>query len=228
MDKLEKNHILNSLLYPFIFVFTIVVIFFIEVIFELNLSNYGIYPRNFSGLKGVLFAPFLHGDASHLINNAIPLLILGTTLFYFYKEIALKVFLWIFLMGGFWTWVSAREAMHIGASGVIYGLFSFLLISGFIRRNIQLIAISFFVVFIYGSMIWGIFPIKKHISFESHFWGFVAGLILAIYYRKQGPQKKVHHWEEDDEDEDEDEDEADSNIDKNPIEITYIFKENKE
>jgi hypothetical protein len=69
-------------------------------------------------------------------------------------------------------------------------------------------------------MIWGIFPIKKHISFESHFWGFVAGLILAIYYRKQGPQKKVHHWEEDDED--------DSNIDKNPIEITYIFKENKE
>jgi len=224
MDKLEKNHILNSLLYPFIFVFTIVVIFFIEVIFEINLSNYGIYPRNFSGLKGVLFAPFLHGDASHLINNAIPLLILGTTLFYFYKEIALKVFLWIFLMGGFWTWVSAREAMHIGASGVIYGLFSFLLISGFIRRNIQLIAISFFVVFIYGSMIWGIFPIKKHISFESHFWGFVAGLILAIYYRKQGPQKKVHHWEEDDEDEDE----ADSNIDKNPIEITYIFKENKE
>ena len=224
MDKLEKHQFLNSLVYPFIFVFTIVVIFFIEVIFEINLSNYGIYPRNFSGLKGVLFAPFLHGDASHLINNAIPLLILGTTLFYFYKEIALKVFLWIFLMGGFWTWVSAREAMHIGASGVIYGLFSFLLISGFIRRNIQLIAISFFVVFIYGSMIWGIFPIKKHISFESHFWGFVAGLILAIYYRKQGPQKKVHHWEEDDEDEDE----ADSNIDKNPIEITYIFKENKE
>jgi membrane associated rhomboid family serine protease len=153
-------------------------------------------------------------------------LILGATLFYFYKEIALKVFLWIFLMGGFWTWVSAREAMHIGASGVIYGLFSFLLISGFIRRNIQLIAISFFVVFIYGSMIWGIFPIKKHISFESHFWGFVAGLILAIYYRKQGPQKKVHHWEEDDEDENDSN--IHPNIDKNPIEITYIFKENKE
>ncbi len=228
MDKLEKHQFLNSLVYPFIFVFTIVVIFFIEVIFEINLSNYGIYPRNLSGLKGVLFAPFLHGDASHLINNAIPLLILGTTLFYFYKEIALKVFLWIFLMGGFWTWVSAREAMHIGASGVIYGLFSFLLISGFIRRNIQLIAISFFVVFIYGSMIWGIFPIKKHISFESHFWGFVAGLILAIYYRKQGPQKKVHHWEEDDEDEDEDDSNIHPNIDKNPIEITYIFKENKE
>lgn len=226
MDKLEKHQLLNSLVYPFIFVFAIVVIFFIEVIFELNLSNYGIYPRNFSGLKGVLFAPFLHGDASHLINNAIPLLILGTTLFYFYKEIALKVFLWIFLMGGFWTWVSAREAMHIGASGVIYGLFSFLLISGFIRRNVQLIAISFFVVFIYGSMIWGIFPIKKHISFESHFWGFVAGLILAIYYRKQGPQKKVHHWEEDDEDEDDSN--IHPNIDKNPIEITYIFKENKE
>ncbi len=226
MDKLEKHQFLNSLVYPFIFVFAIVVIFFIEVIFELNLSNYGIYPRKFSGLKGVLFAPFLHGDASHLINNAIPLLILGATLFYFYKEIALKVFLWIFLMGGFWTWVSAREAMHIGASGVIYGLFSFLLISGFIRRNIQLIAISFFVVFIYGSMIWGIFPIKKHISFESHFWGFVAGLILAIYYRKQGPQKKVHHWEEDDEDENDSN--IHPNIDKNPIEITYIFKENKE
>ncbi|MBW6483409.1 MAG: rhomboid family intramembrane serine protease [Vicingaceae bacterium] len=228
MDKTEKHQFLNSLLYPFLFVFTIAFIFFIEVIFEVNFSNYGIYPRKLTGLKGVIFAPFLHGDASHLINNAIPLLILGTTLFYFYKEIALKVFLWIFLMGGFWTWVSAREAMHIGASGVIYGLFSFLLISGFIRRNIQLIAISFFVVFIYGSMIWGIFPIKKHISFESHFWGFVAGLILSIYYRKQGPQKKVHHWEEDDEDEDEDDSNIHPNIDKNPIEITYIFKENKE
>lgn len=227
MDKLEKHQLLNSIIYPFIFVFAIVVVFFIEVIFELNISNYGIYPRNFSGLKGILFAPFLHGDVSHLINNAIPLLILGTTLFYFYKEIALKVFLWIFLMGGFWTWISAREAIHIGASGIIYGLFSFLLISGFIRRNIQLIAISFFVVFIYGSMIWGIFPIKKHISFESHFWGFVAGLILAIYYRKQGPQKKVHHWEDED-DEDEDVSNIHPNTANNPIEFTYVFKEKKE
>jgi membrane associated rhomboid family serine protease len=102
-------------------------------------------------------------------------------------------------MGGFWTWVMARESYHIGASGLIYGLFSFLLLSGFIRLNKQLISLSFFVVIVYGSMVWGIFPVKLNISYEAHFWGFVSGIILAIFYRKQGLQKEVFVWEEDEE-----------------------------
>lgn len=224
MEKKEKNQFIAAIFYPFLLVFAMVLVFVVEHLFQLNFGNFGIYPRKFNGLIGVFTAPFIHGDFSHLLNNSIPLLILGSSLFYFYKEIALKVFLWIFFMGGLWTWVSAREAYHIGASGVVYGLFSFLLISGFIRKSLQLIAISFFVVFVYGSMVWGIFPIKVEISYESHFWGFMAGVILAIYYRKQGPQKKEYHWEEDDEDIDEHNDNLEV-----PTSYRYIYIEkNKE
>lgn len=223
MEKKEKNQFIAALFLPSVLVFTMFIVFLIEIIFNVSFNSYGIYPRKVSGLIGIILAPFLHGDFSHLLNNSIPILILGSSLFYFYKEIALKVFLWVFIMGGIWTWMSAREATHIGASGVVYGLFSFLLISGFIRRNMQLISISFFVVFVYGSMVWGIFPIKVEISYESHFWGFIAGAILSVYYRKQGPQKKEYHWEEDDND-----DEPPTPT-KNPPsqEITYhyVYKE---
>src|SRR5690606_30660304 len=159
----------------------------------------GIYPQKLSAIGGIVSSVFIHGNFNHLFNNAIPLLILGSALFYFYKPIALKVVVWIVLMGGFWTWIMARESYHIGASGLIYGLFSFLLLSGFIRLNKQLISLSFFVVIVYGSMVWGIFPVKLNISYEAHFWGFVSGIILAIFYRKQGLQKEIFVWDEDEE-----------------------------
>lgn len=227
MDKKEKNQFIAAIFYPFILVFAMVLVFVVEQLFHFNFGSFGIYPRRISGLIGVLTAPFIHGDFSHLLNNSIPLLILGASLFYFYKEIALKVFLWIFFMGGLWTWVSAREAYHIGASGVVYGLFSFLLISGFIRKSLQLIAISFFVVFVYGSMVWGIFPIKIEISFEGHFWGFMAGVILAVYYRKQGPQKKEYHWEDEEDDEEDEHNDNDKSQNTASTTYQYIYIENK-
>ena len=174
-------------------------IHFVQYVFEVSFTQFGVYPRSIKGLLGIIMSPLIHGDVNHLFNNSIPLLILGTAIFYFYKKIALKLVVWIYLMVGVWTWVSAREAYHIGASGLIYGLFSFLLVSGFLRRNNRLIALSFFVVMVYGSMVWGIFPIKINISFEGHLWGFVAGIVLAFYYRKQGPQKEEFVWDEDDE-----------------------------
>jgi membrane associated rhomboid family serine protease len=125
-------------------------------------------------------------------------LILGTLLFYFYKEVAFKVFIWMYIMVGFWTFIYAREAYHIGASGLLYGLFSFLLISGFIRKNKHLISLSFAVIFLYGSLVWGIFPIDVKISFEGHLWGFVAGLILAIFYRKKGNKTNSNYWQDKD------------------------------
>lgn len=201
MDKAEKNKILNSIIYPVIFVAILVIVHLTQYVFHFNWFHYGIYPLKLEGLIGVVLSVFIHGDINHLFNNSIPLLILGTSLFYFYKKIALKVVFWIVVMGGFWTWVSAREAYHFGASGLIYGLFSFLMLSGFIRRNKQLIALSFFVVLVYGSMVWGIFPIKLNISYEAHFWGFMSGVVLAVYYRKEGPQKIIYEWPEEDEDE---------------------------
>lgn len=199
MEKEEKNKIINAIFYPILFVILIGLIHLIQFIFSLDFYWLGIYPQKLSAIGGVVSSVFIHGNFNHLFNNAIPILILGSALFYFYKPIALKVVVWIVLMGGFWTWIMARESYHIGASGLIYGLFSFLLLSGFIRLNKQLISLSFFVVIVYGSMVWGIFPVKLNISYEAHFWGFVSGIILAIFYRKQGLQKEIFIWDEEEE-----------------------------
>jgi membrane associated rhomboid family serine protease len=205
-----------------------VLIHFVQYVFEISFVNYGVYPRKLKGLVGIITSPLIHSDINHLFNNSFPILILGTAIFFFYKKIALRLVAWIYLMVGIWTWVSAREAYHIGASGLIYGLFSFLLVSGFLRRNNRLIALSFFVVMVYGSMVWGVFPIKINISFEGHLWGFVAGIVLAFYYRKQGPQKEEFVWDEEDElDDDENAywktDEKKPTI-KPPSKINYIFR----
>jgi len=108
-------------------------------------------------------------------------------------------------MSGIWIWVSARESFHIGSSGLIYGFASFIFLSGIIRRNINLLAMSMLVIFLYGGMVWGIFPIRPNMSYEGHLWGSIAGLILAIYFRKEGPQKEVYSWDEEDEEDDNDE-----------------------
>lgn len=199
VEKHEKKKFINAIFYPALLVVILAIIHFVQYAFDFNFYQFGIYPKETKGLVGIITSIFIHGNFNHLFNNAIPLLILGSALFYFYKPVAVKIVVWIVLMGGFWTWVMARESYHIGASGLIYGLFSFLLVSGFIRLNKQLIALSFFVVIVYGSMVWGIFPIKLEISYEAHFWGFVSGIILAIFYRKEGLQKEVHVWVEDEE-----------------------------
>lgn len=204
MDKHEFNKIINAFFYPVLFIVVISLVHFVQYIFEFNLHHYGIFPKHTKGLIGIFTAIFIHGNFNHLFNNSVPILILGASMFYFYKPIALRVVVWITLMSGFWTWVMAREAYHFGASGLVYGLFSFLLISGFIRLNKQLIALSFFVVLVYGSMVWGIFPIKLEISYEAHMWGFISGIILAIFYRKEGLQKEIYLWDEDNEENGED------------------------
>ena len=120
-------------------------------------------------------------------------------LFYFYSEVAIRVFSVTYLLTGLLVWLWGRTAWHIGASGLIYGLASFLFFSGLIRRYFRLIALSLLVVFLYGEMVWGIFPgIYKEISWESHMLGFISGILLAVWYRKEGPQRPVYEWMEDD------------------------------
>lgn len=230
MDKLEKNRILIAIIFPAVFVGIIGLIHLFAFVLDVSLVPYGVFPRKLSGLIGILTSPLIHADFKHLFNNSVPLVIMGAALFYFYKEVAFKVSFWIYLMVGVWTWVSAREAYHIGASGVLYGLFSFLLVSGFLRRNKNLISLSFAVIFLYGSLVWGIFPIDVKISFEGHLWGFVAGIVLALYYRKQGPQKIEHVWPDDDEEDDENAYWKMENQEDTPIpnqKVNYIFKPSK-
>jgi len=157
----------------------------LELTTHFDFVEYGIYPRTLKGSLGIVFAPFIHGDVFHLISNTFPIIFLGVGLFYFYHKIAWKVLLAIYLISGFWVWLAAREAYHIGASGVIYGLIFFLLFSGFLRRNTQSLAISFVVILLYGgNMFLGIVPVDNGVSWEAHLMGALAGSFLAIFYRK--------------------------------------------
>ena len=182
---------------PGIFVFIMWLVKIIEVLFEIDLSRFGIYPLTFKGLRGILFSPFIHADFTHLFNNSLPLFFLSIALFYFYSEVALKVFIWTYFLTGLLVWLAGRDAWHIGASGLVYGLASFLFFSGIIRRYLRLIALSLLIVFLYGSMVWGLFPgVYKNVSWESHMLGFFSGVLLAVWYRNQGPQRPVYEWME--------------------------------
>ena len=180
---------------PALFILVLFVVEWIEHTYGMRFAKYGVLPRTLEGLKGVLLSPFIHSDWKHLINNALPLFVLTATLGFFYKGIAKEVFLWSWLMSGLWLWAIGRPSFHIGASGLLYALASFLFFSGFIRKHTKLMSISMFIVFLYGGMVWGIFPMKKHISWEGHLAGALAGLILAYWFKDNGPPKQVYQYE---------------------------------
>jgi membrane associated rhomboid family serine protease len=202
-ESFYRKKFLLSLIIPGIFVFLMWLSRAIELLFEIDLSGLGIYPLSPKGLPGILISPFIHENVNHLFNNSLPLFILSVALFYFYSEIALRIFLLTYILTGALVWVGGREAWHIGASGLVYGIASFLFFSGIIRKYYRLVALSLLVVFLYGEMVWGLFPgIYKNISWESHMLGFASGIFLAVFYRNEGPQKPVYEWmEEEEEDE---------------------------
>ena len=201
MNKSDKRLFINALVFPFLFIVIMWAVKLIEIQFDLQniIREFGVSPRELSGIKGVLFAPFIHKDLLHLSNNSLPILILGWFLFFSYNKIANEIFLWLFLVSGLWLWVIGRPSLHIGASGVIYSLASFLFVSGIIRKNPRLSSISLIVVFLYGSMIWGVFPTKPTVSWEGHLSGLVSGIIVAIFFKNDGPARKKYQWEIDEE-----------------------------
>jgi len=205
--SIEKKRFLLSLVFPVIFLIIIWFIKIIETSLHLDFAFLGIFPLKAKGLIGIITAPLVHADFGHLLSNSGPLLILGAGLFYLYNKIAFKVFFLIYIITNIWIWFGARYAYHIGASGLIYGMASFLFFSGIFSKNIRQIAISLLVVFLYGSMVWGIFPLQPKISWESHLMGAICGLVLAVYYRNYGPRPKKYSWEYEDEDENDPENE---------------------
>lgn len=166
------------------FILLLWVIKSVEWIKEIDLGYYGILPRTVKGSLGILTGPLIHGDTVHLMSNTLPLIILGIGLFYFYHRIAIEVFIWIYVASGFWVWIVGRSAYHIGSSGLVYGLVMFLFLGGLLRRNPRSLAISMIVFFLYGGMIYGLFPVNESISWESHIMGSVAGIFLAFHFRK--------------------------------------------
>jgi len=196
--KQEEKRFYAALIMPVFFMILVFTIRLVEDLESFSLVEWGIRPLSIEGLPGILLAPLIHSDWTHFFANAVPFMVLGVSLFYFYRGIAIPVFVFVYLMSGIWVWLGARDAWHIGASGMIYGLAAFLVTSGVIRNHIPLLAISLIVVFLYGGMIWGVFPLKWNVpySWESHLWGSIAGLALAVIYRNKGPQKQIKQWPE--------------------------------
>ncbi len=198
-----RKRIGRSAILPALTVLVLWLVYLLDKGLGLELYRWGVLPRTLAGLPGIIFSPFIHGDLEHVFNNTVPVFLLGWSLIYFYPRKAGNVVLVSWLVSGIWVWISARGNYHIGASGVVYGLAAFLFFSGVLRKQRTLMALSLLVVFLYGSMVWGIFPIVPRISWESHLWGGVAGTFMAFLYRHvqpavQDPPPPV--YEEDDED----------------------------
>ncbi|MFI5135592.1 MAG: rhomboid family intramembrane serine protease, partial [Chitinophagales bacterium] len=192
---IEKNRTRVSILIPLWFVSLLWIIQFFQWTLGVDFGFLGIAPRTFTGLVGIVFAPLIHGSWGHIAGNTIPLLVLGFMLIYFYHLIAYRIIFLIWIFDGVGVWLIGRESYHIGASGIIYGMASFIFFSGLLRRNKQLLAVALAVVFVYGSMVWGMFPYLTDISWEAHLMGFLSGIALAIYYRKEGPaDDPVPEW----------------------------------
>ncbi len=205
---------INRLIIPLIFPAVLWLIHLIAIMFSISLSPLGVFPRNFSGVVGILTSPLIHGSFSHLISNTAPLIILGISIFYFYPKSAYRSFVLIYLGTGLLVWLFGREVYHIGASGVVYGYVSFLFFSGIFIKDNKSVALALLVVFLYGGLIWGILPGISGISWESHLFGAIAGLIAAFIFRNKDPQKK-YDWEDEEE-----------TVPKEKLEISYDADKN--
>ncbi|MEM6523540.1 MAG: rhomboid family intramembrane serine protease [Bacteroidota bacterium] len=185
MDAQEKAHFRWSIRPALYFILLIWIIKFIEVGIESDFGVYGTYPRTIHGSIGVITGPLIHGDFQHLLSNSFPILFLGIGVFYFYRSVAWQIVSIIYLLSGFWVWLVARDAYHIGASGLAYGMMAYLLFSGLIRRDRSSIAVSMTILVLHGGSIFtGVLPGDPGVSWESHLLGAIAGLFCAVLYRK--------------------------------------------
>lgn len=219
----EKRRVFSGIFFPALLVVILWGIKLIEITYSIEFARLGILPRTVEGFPGIFTAPLIHGDLNHLYSNTLPLLILGIIIFYFYRNAAFPLFMWIYFATGLFVWIAASgEGYHIGASGLVYGFVSFLFFSGIFRKSRKSMALALLVTFVYGSMVWGIFPLNNAISWETHFFGALAGCFCAWYYRKSG---KLNDEEIYDFGDDEEEEKASSN--DNSDTLHYFFDPEK-
>jgi len=183
----------------FCFVALLWLILFLDAISEVSFVSYGLRPGSIEGLLGVFTAPLLHGGVEHLFNNSIPLFVGLTACLFLYPNSSVLVIPVIWIGSGLLGWFIGRPSLHFGASGLLYGLLAFVFLSGVLRQDMRSISVSLLVAFFYGTMIWGVFPIRPNMSWELHLSGAVMGLLMAIVLRNwdQVPRKQ-YDWENDD------------------------------
>lgn len=206
---MEENHFkfTNAVLgVSLFFVLFLWFIYWLEIRFGFDFDENGILPRTFSGLQGIIFSPFIHSNIEHLYNNSIPLLVLLAALFFFYRKEAIGILVYGILFSGAFTWLIGRESYHIGASGLIYVLVSFIFFKGLQTQYYRLVALSLTVIVLYGGMVWYVFPkIDETISWEGHLSGLIAGFVLTFFYKKTEFRKVIKYdWERPDYDPTED------------------------
>jgi len=243
LNKADPYFSKDVVLFPLAFVFVMWIVFWVESKFHFNFNSYGVYPLTFSGLRGILFAPFIHSNIEHIFNNSIPIFVLTAALFYFYRGLRWQVIIYGLLLTGFATWLIGRPANHIGASGVVYMLAAFLFFKGILSKQYQLTALSLVVVFLYGSLLWYLFPIDPDISWEGHASGFIVGIVFAFVFKKNTLPIKKFEWQREDYNPDEDpfmrqfdehgnfferplesEDDQTEESEPTPLQIRYYFK----
>lgn len=178
-----------TVLLPFLFVLFMWIVNIYQFVLHIPLTQLGIYPRDVHSLFAIFTAPIIHGSWGHLISNSLPIFILGTVLFITYNKIGIFIWMLIHFLTGLLVWLFARESYHIGASGIVYGVASFLFFSGWFRMDGKAIAISLFVALFYGGMVWGVFPLEDGVSWESHLLGGIVGLFLAFLFRNTNRDK---------------------------------------
>jgi len=183
------------------FVAALWVIHYLNWGLELGLARFGVRPREWTGLPGVLFAPLLHGGFAHLIANSLPLVVLGTTMLHLYPQASRTVLPAVYVGPGLAVWLFARGSIHLGASGLVYGLFGYVFVAGLIRRDRRAIAASLLVAFMYGSLAWGVLPIERGVSWETHLAAALIGVALAVALRRLdiSPRRR-YEWEDEPED----------------------------
>ena len=213
--KNNLSYIIKIMFTPLLFVFIIWIIIGVEYIFDISFVQYGIRPLSFENIFGIITFPFIHSDINHLFNNTYPLLILGGIISQVYHSVSNKVFLYSYLLSGSVLWIIGNPSINVvGASGVVYSLGSFILVSGFIKKQPRLAMLSFLVIFLNFFNLWGIIEIEQdRISQTAHLSGAIAGAILAVFFRRKGPQPKIYDYEIEEELEE-----------KNKI--NYLYKEN--
>ena len=181
--KEQTAKVLSSLRFPFIFILMMWIVQVIKFATGVHLTFLGIFPRELIGLKGVITAPLIHGDWQHLISNTVPMAALCGIIFLFYRRVAVKTFLLTYILTGLSVWLFARPVWHIGASGVVYGLLAFVFWTGVFRRSFKSIAISLAILVMYSGYFLGVVPGQPGVSWESHLYGGLVGIIVAYLFK---------------------------------------------
>jgi membrane associated rhomboid family serine protease len=172
-------------------------VFLFEQLLAIDLSRFGLRPREGIGLLGLFTTPLLHGNLAHIGSNSAPLFIGGVAMLFLYPNASVRALPMLYIGSAALAWTFARPSLHIGASGLVYGILAFVFVSGILRRDLRSVGVSLMIWFFYGSMIWGVLPAGRSMSWELHASGLVIGVLLALVYREwDRPPLKRYEWED--------------------------------